>query len=265
MGHQHLPMQSVPIRSPSVEIDHDPSIDLAQLKADIDRLASTCHTAFALNPSDKESETKFHALKDLQRVLNTETLPPQQLRQVRKQIDNLIPPPSAQQVFSAAPTPQYTIAPHFPVQQSAPPNIAPSMTKPLDTNSLAAILRQAGVVPAPPPVTPAPPVVPPNLAQMLAQFNLPSATPPSVQPVSQFPVTQVSSTPAPMPTGEADWLLNALKGIPSIGTPLSAHATPLVSEPMTRQTSASAMMPSDVELSSASMKRYGAPKLPWPT
>ncbi|KAF2734035.1 hypothetical protein EJ04DRAFT_603964 [Polyplosphaeria fusca] len=249
------------------------TVDFNRLMADVNQLLLNCQTAHALVPTDVDTKEKLDALKGLKGILESHSLPLHQLQKIREQIDNMAPPPTAQQVFINNPPP----APPFAIpafQQFAPatstpdpalnltqilfPNGVPWTTTPMaPTPSLATAPLANPAAPAPftpPPQLSGPPLITPSLAQMLAQFCQPPATPPVMAPTpaSHAPVMPHAAPSAPV-AGSAEWLLNALKGLPPTGTPSSVQATPLSSEPMTRQTSATAN--AEVELSSASMKR----------
>ncbi|KAF2688682.1 hypothetical protein K458DRAFT_151217 [Lentithecium fluviatile CBS 122367] len=142
-----------------------------------------------------------------------------------------------------------------PAQSSSTPAVASFYPPPFPVPPPISTPVQAPAVPAPAPAgTPTA-----NLAQLLAQFSKPAAAPPApvTQPVPPFPVSlpQLLSQPpvaGPVP-GSAEWLLNALKVLPTNGTP--SNTTPMASEPMTRQSSAPTSVLNEVELTTASMKK----------
>ncbi|USP80614.1 hypothetical protein yc1106_07888 [Curvularia clavata] len=148
----HAPTPPLPYAQPQPPASPMSSIDLAGLKAEVTQLISTTQSTFAQNPADAALRTKLSALLSLKQILDTQTLPPQQLEAVRQQIRALAPPP--------APTP--TFAPSTPVY---PPQQAPTPSYPTQF----------------PPVTASPVSVPPNVAQLLANFRPPQSTP---QPAS---------------------------------------------------------------------------------
>lgn len=300
------------------------SDDLQDLKGEVAKLISNTQQAFAFNPADANLQSKLQALLALKKVLETQTLPPQQLEAVRNQIRNLAPtptptpapapaplptfvPPSA--TPSAIPPPQLSV-PTFSPPASAPPidlaqilanaknllppasTVTPAPVPPPApapaTTSLADLLRgiplptqtssTPAITPFQPPPFSSPPTVstpvpapaipvaapaqsaapPANLAQLLAQFSKPADVPPASIPTLSSqppPLPQLLSQPptvGPAP-GSTEWLLNALKGLPMSGTP--SNTTPIASEPMTRQSSAPANVVSDIELTTASMKK----------
>jgi pre-mRNA cleavage complex 2 protein Pcf11 len=268
------------------------SLDLADLKAEIAQLVSTTQVRFAANYNDVSLRKTLEALLGLKHILDTQTLPPQQLDAVRKQIQALAPPPAPTPTFSPAlpagyPPPnagyplQPSMPPSFPPHfspaggppSSAPPNVAqllanfrppvqhtpqPAPTSISAAPSLAELLQRVSSpgqpsTPAPfqpppfqfpPPMpipTPNPPASAPaptgtptaNLAALLAQFNKPGAAPPASQPtpVQGMPPQPLAAPPA---LGSAAWLLKALSGVQGPST----NGTPVMSQPMTRQSSA---------------------------
>jgi pre-mRNA cleavage complex 2 protein Pcf11 len=168
------------------------SSDLETLKADLAKLIAST------NPSDPVMAPKLKALRDLQTVLNTQTLPPQQLQAVRTQIQALSPPAAPGPSFPAA----VSVQPQAFVQppQQAPPPIFPPAGTPLN---LAQIL--ANVKP-PVPATPTPPNPTQSLADMLRRVTSPmqqSSTPtvaaPFFPPLPFPPIPQPTATPTPVP------------------------------------------------------------------
>ncbi|KAJ4344311.1 mRNA 3' end processing factor [Ascochyta clinopodiicola] len=156
------------------------SVDLADLKAEIAQLVTTTQTSFAHNPADGDIRTKLQALLSLKQILDTQTLPPQQLEAVLKQVRSLAP----------APAPMPTFAPPTPVQGYSPQSMPPGF----------------------PSVGASPASAPPNIAQLLAGFRPPVQTTPQPTPTPQPPAfnladllkrvsspTQSSSIPAPTP------------------------------------------------------------------
>ncbi|KAH7118010.1 hypothetical protein B0J11DRAFT_537280 [Dendryphion nanum] len=183
-----------------------PSIDLESLKGELATLISATKATFALNPADVAVQTKLKALLDLETVLRTQTLPPQQLETIRNQIHALSPPPP----------------PPIPILPTLPPAPTPSFNAPVDLAQLLANLSPPPQLPAPfmaPPLLPPAPVVhqhapplpltpipppisaPPatnmNLAQLLAQFQHSGLTLPPVP--SSAPLPEPPTGPVPVP------------------------------------------------------------------
>lgn len=148
----HASTPPVPYTQPQQPASPMSSIDLAGLKAEVTQLITTTQNTFAHNPADAALRTKLSALLSLKQILDTQTLPPQQLEAVRQQIRALAPPP--------APTPTFVAAtPAYPQQTAIP----------------------SGYTAQYPPVTASPGSAPPNVAQLLASFRPPQSTP---QPAS---------------------------------------------------------------------------------
>lgn len=283
------------------------SVDLADLKSEVTQLINTTQNMFAYNTADAALRTKLSALLSLKQILDTQTLPPQQLDAVRQQVRALAPPPTPAPSYPPS-TPVYTaqngstlnIPPTFPSAgaspSSAPPNVAqllagfrPPMQptpQPVPTpNSpalnLADLLKrisspaQPSSIPAPapfqppsqgfpPPVSTPIPVLQPtppattgtptaNLAALLAQFSKPAAVPPSLQPtpVQSNSIPQFPPPPAAGPNlGSSEWLLKALSGMSA-----AVPATPVASQPMSRQPSAPVNFMDHIELTTAAMKK----------
>jgi pre-mRNA cleavage complex 2 protein Pcf11 len=144
-----------------------------------------------------------------------------------------------------------------PAQSSSTPAIAPFYPPPFAVPPHISTPVQAPAIPASAPAPAGTPTA--NLAQLLAQFSKPApvqpAHVPQPVPTPSMSLPQMFSQPpaaSPAP-GSAEWLLNALKGLPVSGTPV--NATPMASEPMTRQSSAPTGMLGEIELTTASMKK----------
>ncbi|KAF3002911.1 hypothetical protein E8E13_002461 [Curvularia kusanoi] len=129
------------------------SVDLADLKSEIAQLVNTTQISFASNPADRDVQTKLNALLSLKQILDTQTLPPQQLEAVRKQVRALAPTPAPMPMF-APPTPVPTFPPHG-MPAGFPPASAP------------------------------PASAPPNIAQLLAGFGAPVQSTPQPAPTPQ--------------------------------------------------------------------------------
>jgi pre-mRNA cleavage complex 2 protein Pcf11 len=177
------------------------SLDLADLKAEISQLVTTTQASFAHNPSDGDVRTKLQALLSLKQILDTQTLPPQQLEAVRKQVRSLAPPPTPVPTFpSATPAyPQHALPPSFPpagaMPGSAPPNIA---------QLLANFHPPAQQTP---PSAPTPNPAAPSLADLLKRVSSPSqSSTPQPAPFNPPPFSAVPppmATPIPAPPASA--------------------------------------------------------------
>jgi pre-mRNA cleavage complex 2 protein Pcf11 len=210
------------------------SNDLEDLKTEVGKLIANSQQAFAYNPADTSLQTKLQALLQLKKVLDTQTLPPQQLEAVRMQVRNLAPPP--------APTPMPTFAPPVsfppPMIHSPHPTPTPSFPPPASTPQLNLAQLLANMRPPAPQVTTAPPPSTPNLADLLrhvssAQSSTPPVAaffPPSYPNPSTFSTpVQAPAVPASAPSAPpnlAQILAQFSKpaGAPSV--PAMQHAQP---------------------------------------
>jgi len=175
------------------------SVDLADLKTEVAQLINTTQTMFAQNPADAGLRTKLQALLSLKQILDTQTLPPQQLDAVRQQVRALAPPP----------TPTTALPPVYPSQHAVPPHLAPNF-------SATGAASPSGV--------------PPNVAQLLAGFRSPMSQTPQPAPTPDSSSLNLSdllkrmSTPAQLPSVPAPSTFQPpLQGFPpSIPTPIPA-------------------------------------------
>ena len=196
----HAPTPPVSYAQPQQPPSPMSSIDLAGLKAEVTQLISTTQNTFAQNPADAALRTKLSALLSLKQILDTQTLPPQQLEAVRQQIRALAPPAPTPSFAPSTPVypPQQTAAPSYPAQFSAvsasPVNVPPNVAQ------LLAGFRPPQSTPQPAP-TPTPPVL--NLAELLKRVSSPAqsssvpASAPFQPPFQAFPPP--ISTPVPAP------------------------------------------------------------------
>ncbi|KAI4924060.1 hypothetical protein J4E85_008219 [Alternaria conjuncta] len=203
--------------TPPVYQQHQPhaqpmsSVDLADLKVELTQLISTTQNMFAHNPADAALRTKLSALLSLKQILDTQTLPPQQLEAVRQQVRALAPPPAPTPTFAPS-TPVYP--PQQAVPQGYPPNFSPMGAPPSNAPPNVAQLL-AGFRPPPqstpqPAPTPNPPAL--NLAELLKRVSSPAqpnsvpAPAPFQMPFQGFPPpvsTPVQAPQVPPPTQSA--------------------------------------------------------------
>lgn len=180
------------------------SVDLADLKTEVAQLVSATQTSFANNPADRDIQTKLQALLSLKQILDTQTLPPQQLEAVRKQVRSLAPTPAPMPTF-APPTPVPAFSPHGMPQSFSPVGALPSSAPPNIAQLLAGFRPPVQTTPQPA-ATPQPPLL--NLADLLKRVSSPA---------------QSSSAPAPAPFQPPPFA-----GFPpTISTPVPAPATPV--------------------------------------
>jgi pre-mRNA cleavage complex 2 protein Pcf11 len=245
-------------QSPQQQAPPMSSNDLADLKVEIAQLISTTQARFASNYNDLSLRKTLEALLGLKQILDTQTLPPQQLDAVRKQIQALAPPPTPTPTFSPAlpfgfppaayppPTPtnaypQHQMPPSFPPQ--FPPTGTPSGSAPPNVAQLLASFRpppQHTPQPAPTPVSSTP-----SLADMLKRMSSPaqsasvSAPAPFQPPPFQFP-PQMSAgmpfapppAPAPAATPTADLAALLAQFSKPGAAPPGPQATPVQSTPV---------------------------------
>ena len=178
------------------------SVDLADLKVELTQLISTTQNMFAHNPADAALRTKLSALLSLKQILDTQTLPPQQLEAVRQQVRALAPPPAPTPTFAPS-TPVYP--PQQAMPQGYPPNFSPMGAPPSSAPPNVAQLL-AGFRPPPqstpqPAPTPNPPAL--NLAELLKRVSSPAqpnsvpASAPFQMPFQGFPPPVSTPVPAP--------------------------------------------------------------------
>jgi pre-mRNA cleavage complex 2 protein Pcf11 len=207
------------------------SIDLEQLKADLARLIATTKDNFASNPSNVSTQAQLKALLGLETILRTQTLLPQQLEQIRNQIQlSSRPPPAPTPAFVpqvSAPPPlfpghQQPPLPSFPpglaqlLANTKPPVPSPSSTPVPAALSLADMLRTVTTPSQSSSAPPPPPSMPPFYAPPYAPIPPPVSTP--VPP------------PAPIPTGTPSANLAELLARfnpPPVPAPASTQSLPL--------------------------------------
>lgn len=166
-------------------------ISIDSLKGDIQRLIAASQAQIALSPHDPSIQTRLKALMDLQTILQTQNLPPDQLVLVKNQIAGLavtIRAPPAQ-TSTPIPQPQHVaVAPPPPPPAPAAPKV--SLDSLFGSGALATLMARASATP--PVSTPQPPP---------ASVAMRSPTPQRVEP-------QKSSTAVP---SDPMALLNALR------------------------------------------------------
>lgn len=162
----------------------DDSIDT--LNSDIARLITATKNEFAQSPYDGSIQTRLKALLDLQSILGSQKLPPDQIALIKDQVKALSAASKPQ-----APPPQPAPAPvQTPVAVSQPPPQQPSLASLLGgQNALAALLARSTSTPH---ATPPPP--PANVQPARTQ---PSYTLPTYPPAQGPPARAPSATPNP--------------------------------------------------------------------
>jgi pre-mRNA cleavage complex 2 protein Pcf11 len=228
------------------------------LNSDIANLIAASKVEFAQNPYDGSIQTRLKALLDLQSILQSQTLPPDQIALIKDQV--------AQLSITAKPQPPPTpvVPPPAPVIVSQPPAQQPTLASLLGgSDALAALLARASATtqaPTPPqqPVQPVrspqpqhakpqyPPVPPP--ASNSTAIVDPNSLLEKLRAAGMLPaVAPVTSTP-PLSSNSL-----AGNGILPGGFP---PQLPYLNKPFVHSSTRSPLseIPNDVQLKSASLK-----------
>jgi pre-mRNA cleavage complex 2 protein Pcf11 len=216
---------------------------LVALNSDIENLINESKAEWSRNPHEVSFQTKLKALFDLQTILRSQKLPPDQISLIQNQVAQLKKAPQSTPMVQAttAPLPTPVVAPPAPVQQ-------PTLSSLLGPGALAALLARQSATPqlnaAVPatirspqqihthPYQPPLPVVPaatpvPDPASLLGRLRAAGILPGLGATTTSTPVNPtIASLPPP----------------PFLNTPPSAARTPL------------AAIPNDVVLKPASLK-----------
>jgi len=250
-----------------------PTSDL--LYRDISDLIHHFKTSFANNPSDPQARNTLHALLQLQTLLQSHLLQPNDLERVKAQVAQLAivpptpslssylyPPPPAASPYPAQSNPSAYVPPSTPTYYSPPP-AAPAPLPPTQQPQpdLSSLLNSS------------------NLAHLLASVKAqqPAATPPvpsAAIPQVQTQFSQLPSTAGSTAIEQPVSLIASLRAagvLPPEGSPSVNGAHPPApasiyssvqapnathNHPLAPPTQSSAIDPNnDVELTSASLKR----------
>lgn len=211
------------------------------LNSDIHNLITAVRASVSQNPHDAGLQTRLGALLDLQRIVQSTSLPPDQLELIRKQVTDLasvtLRPSSAAAAAPKSTPPPTFMPPQLPpssssvASMSVPPPV-PTATPPaisldslLGSGAMAALLaRQASQS-----STPQPPVSTPAYAN--AAIRSPQPAPSEPYRASQPPPQQQPQPPPTQPQSSASSLLDQLRaaGLLSAGTP--TQSTPVAPAP----------------------------------
>lgn len=220
---------------------------LAALNSDIENLINETKAEWSRNPHEVNFQPKIKALLDLQTVLRSQTLPPDQIALIQNQVDQLKQAPQSAPIMHTAPAPlppTPVVAPPAPVQQ-------PTLSSLLGPGALAALLARQSATPQPSSAVPA------TILSPQQDHSRPNQAPPSATP---------TATPVPDPASllgrlRAAGMLPGLAAAPS-STPANSTSTPVPSLPSFLQNLPSAArtplgtIPNDVVLKPASLKMY---------
>ncbi|KAK0127641.1 hypothetical protein ONS96_007165 [Cadophora gregata f. sp. sojae] len=204
---------------------------IAQLNSDIEKLIASSRAEWPQNPHDTSIGTKLKALLDLQTILQSQKLPPDQISLIKEQVAQLSRAPQpAPKIQSPIPLPTPVAAP----APAPAPAQQPTLSSILGPGALAALLaRQAATSQTPPvqatsvrspPQTQAQPYQPPPsngvsveplslLDKLRAAGMLPSTSTPNPPPAAFNP------TPAGFPPGFPPAFVNTP---PTSRTPLAS-------------------------------------------
>jgi len=235
-----------------------PDNSIETLNSDIANLIAASKVEFAQNPYDGSIQTRLKALLDLQSILQSQKLPPDQIALIKDQV--------AQLSIAAKPQPPPTpvVPPPAPVTVSQPPAQQPTLASLLGgSDALAALLARASAtpqVPTPPqqPVQPVRspqsqyakpqyPPVPPSASNSTAVVD-PNSLIEKLRAAGMLPaVTPVTSTP-PLASSSL-----AGNGILPGGFP---PQLPYLNKPFVHSSTRSPLneIPNDVQLKPASLK-----------
>ncbi|KAL8732239.1 MAG: hypothetical protein Q9181_004026 [Wetmoreana brouardii] len=164
------PVYQTPYQPPNPYASQPPqSQDLSPLHHDIDNLISITKHEFAARHWDTGLQTKLKALLDLQSIMRSQQLPPNQIQQIRDQVTLLAQ--TSQQSLPATSLPPVSMPVPNPVPTPTPssyPASLPSATQPaaelgslISSNALADILASAARAKQSTPVPSVPPSAPP--------------------------------------------------------------------------------------------------------
>ncbi|KAJ8071033.1 hypothetical protein OCU04_001380 [Sclerotinia nivalis] len=237
-----------------------PEASVDALNRDISYLITSSKAEFAQSPYDGSIQTRLKALLDLQTILQTQRLPPDQIAMIKDQV--------AQLSGQSQPVPKIPSPRPAPVATPASqPQPQPTLSSLLGPGGLAALLaRQSATpqIPTPPPTQAAVAIQSPQ-----PQNALPLQLP--FQPASSTPVTASVPTPAADPNSLLERLRAAgmLPSVPAVtSTPIQPPSVlggtvpagfppslPFISAPPVSRTPL-LEIPNDVVLKPASLKMF---------
>lgn len=216
---------------------------VSALNRDIEKLITTAKAEWALNEYDTAARTRLKALLDLQTILQNQTLPPDQIALIQKQV--------AQLSASAQPLRLPSTPAPLPVASVAPPQ-QPTLSSILGPGALQALLARQNANPqATPPIQPSMPIRSPQTAYQAPYQPPPASTATPVPDPSDLLARLRASgllgkLPPPPPPPLAGPQPGKLLGFPP--------PPPFLGTPPTSSRPALASIPNDVVLKPASLK-----------
>ncbi|KAF5701419.1 pre-mRNA 3'-end processing factor [Fusarium globosum] len=217
------------------------------LSNDIRNLIVATQAEASRNPQNVDVQTRLRALHELQGVVNSTSLPPDQLELIKRRVTELaavnMMAPLTQR---PAPTPPVPVQarPMPPVSVALPPSAAPAPAQEgvtLDAlfgpGALAALMARKSATPSsstptpqPPQVRPEPPKPPlPNMSAMPAMAPIPAMSIPTIPGMTPMPTMSQAPAPGPGPAANAaPWsLLDQLRKSGLLPPAPSATPTPV--------------------------------------
>lgn len=255
--HSPAPSMTLPFGMPPQNVRQSPALGMPfsapppssvdKIKADVEPLIASAKQDFASNPYDSDKQKRLKTFLDLQALLNSQQLAPNQLQLVEQQLAQLgaaVAQPSASAPVPSANTP---LRPPFPVPTpSMPIPQIPQIPTPVQQSTPVPNMNAAA---------------PPSLADMLRGIQR-SATPQQAQPLPPMPPAPPIA-PAATPINTLS-LLDSLRmqgllggsstpmAVPLMATPMAVPmAAPIAPPPFSGSTSVN----NDVELTKESVKR----------
>jgi pre-mRNA cleavage complex 2 protein Pcf11 len=255
---QSTPAQPIAVPYPEYDARNTVQTSLDALNHDISNLIAGARTEFAAHPYDHGVQQRLKALLDLQSILQSQTLPPDQLDLIKDQVAQLSRATRPPKSPVPAPSPAIIPPPQGPVPLAQPP---PSLHSLVPPDALAALL--ASVTPAqrptPPPPPPALPVSqPPSLFNLLPAAAAPSLTHAPLSVPGESPLLASLRAAGMLPPLPPAVTVTATPPLPaSFPAHLPPPPPPPVNNPFVNghHNLALASLSNDLELTSASLKR----------
>ena len=210
-----------------------PVSDVEGIKRDVASLIAERQAQFSRDPHNQDLQTQLRALLQLQTILNTQSLDPNSLQAIQRQISSL----ASQAPSTPRPAPQLSFPPNQQWQPQAP---TPVPQPQLPANSPSLPYHQPPSAQPQPQVQPPAPTLPPgglNSLQALWANGQKPSTPqireaaPALQHASHQQLNNLQSHAAATPVLNGNDLLASLSKSGLLPKPPSAQPTPPVSAP----------------------------------